>query len=132
MGNTVGIVSPEQLLHAVEQIDTEQLESLVPQLLSRAAQRLAPSLSTEETRLLEAINRGLSQAQESTYRELAGKVREGVADDAEYAEFAELQGQLETLHTNRLRNLLELANRRRRSLPDLMNELGLEPPAIEG
>ena len=123
--------SPEQLLQAIDQVEISELRPFVSEIIARASQRLAPSLSTEETELLQKINRGLLPGFDQRCRELNAKRR---ADDLTTAEHEELLGlidQVEAVQVERVANLVALAQLRGTSLPKLMDDLGLDPPPVE-
>ncbi len=119
--------SPEQLLQAVDQIEVSELRRFVSEILARASRRLAPSLSAEETELLQKINRGLPPAIEQRCRELNAKRRGDTLTTAEHEELLRLIDQVEAAQVERLSNLAALAEFRGTSLPKLMDDLGLEP-----
>ncbi len=123
--------SPEQLLQAVDQIEISELRPFVAEILARASRRLAPSLSAEETELLQRINRGLSPAIEQRCRELDARRRADTLTVTEHEELLRLIDQVEAAQVERLSNLVALAEFRGTSLPKLMDDLGLEPPPVE-
>ena len=55
-------VSPDDLLRAADQLAPAELERFAEQVLALAAHRRAPSLSHEETELLQAVNQGIPPA----------------------------------------------------------------------
>ena len=123
--------SPKQLLQAIDQIEISELRPFVSEVLARASQRLAPSLPTEESELLQKINRGLPGAIEQRCRELGARRRAGTLTSTEHEELLRLIDQIEAAQVERLANLVALAEFRGTSLPKLMNDLGLEPPPVE-
>ncbi|MEM7582815.1 MAG: STAS/SEC14 domain-containing protein [Acidobacteriota bacterium] len=124
-------VSPRQLLKVIDQIEISELRPFVSEVLARASQRLAPSLSIEETALLLKINRGLPASVEERRRQLDAKRRAETLSAAEHEEFLRLIDQIESAQVERVAHLIELAGLRGMSLPSLMTDLGLEPPPIE-
>ncbi len=123
--------SPEQRLQAVDQIEISQLRGFVSDIIARASQRLAPSLSTEETELLRKINRGLLPGVDQRWRELNAKRRAADLTAAEHEELLGLIDQVEAVQVERVANLVALAQLRGTSLLELMDDLGLEPPPVE-
>ena len=119
--------SPKQLLKAIDQIEISELRHFVFEVLARASHRLAPSLPTEESELLQKINRSLPAAVEQRRRELDARRRAGSLTTAEHEELLRLIDQIEAVQVERLANLVALAEFRGTSLPRLMNDLGLEP-----
>lgn len=126
----MSVASPKQLLQAIDQIEVSELRPFVSEVLARASQRLAPSLPTEESELLQKINRGLPAAIEQRSRELDARRRAGTLTAAEHEELLRLIDQIEAAQVERLANLVALAEFRGTSLPKLMNDLGLEPPPV--
>ena len=124
-------MSPKQLLEAIDQIEIAELRPFVSEVLARASQRLAPSLSSKESDLLQKINRGLPADLEQRRRELDARRRAGALTVAEHEELLRLIDQIEAVQVERLANLTALAEIRGTSLPTLMNDLGLEPPPVE-
>jgi hypothetical protein len=90
----------------------------------------ASPLDAEESRLLEQINRGLSQAEWSRYYSLVAKRQAEALTEEEYAELTGLSGCIEELNAGRMERLSELARRRGTSLAELLDELGITPPAV--
>jgi hypothetical protein len=90
----------------------------------------ARSLDAEESRLLEEINRGLSQAEWSRYYSLVAKRQAEALTDQEYADLTALSNRIEELNARRMERLSELARRRGTSLAELLDQLGITPPAV--
>ncbi|MCI5132911.1 MAG: hypothetical protein D3904_15700, partial [Candidatus Electrothrix sp. EH2] len=62
------------LLKGVAQLETNDLEQFVSQVLTLRARRIAPSLSRQETEMLEKINQGLPPETQRHFL-LLGKVK---------------------------------------------------------
>lgn len=121
-------VSPGDLIAAVEQLGTAELERFWAQVLALRARRRAPSLPAEEAELLIRINRGLPAELRERLDELGAKREaESLAPD-EHAELIQLVARLEELEAQRIEDLSRLSTIRGIPLPDLMRELGLDPP----
>jgi hypothetical protein len=120
-------VSPDELLQAVDQLDTADLERFVSRVLALRARRAAPSVSPEEAALLLQINRGLP----AEMRERLGQLNEKSEDEAltpdEHAELLGLVDRIEALEVGRIENLSRLAHLRGVSLMALMDDLGIRP-----
>ena len=80
-----------------------------------------------EKELLAEINRGLSAAQWQRYKELIEKRRQETLTGDERAELIATTDRLEEASVFRVECLAELARRRRVTIDDLMNELGIRP-----
>ncbi len=122
---------PPVLSLLVDQIEISELRRFTLEILARASQRLAPSLSAEETELLQKINRGLPPAIERRCRELNAKRRADALTAAEHEELLRLIDQVEAAQVGWLENLAALAQLRGTPLPELMDDLGLRPPLTE-
>jgi hypothetical protein len=118
-------LSSEDLLKAMEKLETSELERFVSLLLDLKARRTAPSLPSREAELLAKINQGLPEALMSRYHGLIGKRRAGTIDADEYAELLRLTDEVEVLNAQRIENLADLARLRGTSLSALMNQLGI-------
>jgi hypothetical protein len=90
----------------------------------------ASPLDAEESRLLEQINRGLLQAEWSRYYSLVAKRQAEALTDQEYAELTALSNRIEELNAHRMERLSELARRRGTTLGELLDQLGITPPAV--
>lgn len=121
-------VSPSELLDAVEQLGTSELDRFVSQVLALHARRKAPSVPPDETSLLLEINRGLPPELRARLEQL-GEKRENEALTAdEHDELLRLVTQVEELDVRRIENLSRLAQLRGLSLGALMDRLGISPP----
>ena len=115
-------LSDEDLLTAVEQLSSVELESFVQRVLALRAKRLAPSLSSKETELLLAINQALPDEVRSRYTALSKKRQAETLTDEEHQELMELSDRVELLHSERMAALVELSQLRQTSLMALMEE----------
>jgi hypothetical protein len=121
-------LSSEDLLKAMEQLETAELERFVERLIDLKAQRSAPSLAPCETELLAKINRGLPADLAARYQELIQRRRAETLSPEEHAELLRLSDQVEQLEVERVEALAELASLRGTSLSRLMAELGIQAP----
>ncbi len=121
-------VSFDELLKGVAQLDVPELERFVSRVLVLRAQRLAPSLAKEESRLLEKINQGLSPAAQKRYEELTAKGRAEELTSGEHQELLERIDGIELADAERLRALAALAQLRDVSVDALMADLGIRSP----
>jgi hypothetical protein len=123
-------VDLDQLILGLAQLETSEIEACIEQVSLLLAQRKAPSLSGEETRLLKQINRTLPSEIEERHSALQEKVHEESITPTEYAELMALIPIVEQADVERLEALLALSEIRQVSLPDLMEQLGIKPPPI--
>jgi hypothetical protein len=119
----------DDVLEGIAQLDTPELERFLEQVNRLVARRKAPSLSKREAELLVQINQGIGPEKAHRYRELSAKLREETITPEEHEELLVLIDEIETMDAERLGNLIELAHLRGISLDELMNQLGLRPPA---
>lgn len=122
-------VSAEQLLKAVEQLPPQELEAFAFQVLRLRAQREAPSLSVSESELLLKINQGIPSGLQNRFNELIALRQALTLTEAEYAELIQLGDRIEQLDAERIASLAELAQLRNQSLTEVMQNLGIQPPA---
>jgi hypothetical protein len=121
--------STQQLLDAIAQLPPKELEAFVVQVLKLRAQRQIPHLSSSESELLLKINRSLSKPQQSRFDQLVAKRQELTITEPELAELIEITEQIELLNAERMAALAELAISRNQTLKQIMQDLGIHPPA---
>lgn len=121
-------LSSDDLLKAIEQLDTSELDRFVERLLDLRAQRNAPRLSPQETELLARVNRGLPSGLAERYQELVERRRAGTLAPQQHDELLRLSDQVEHLEAERVEALAELAGLRGTSLTRLMADLGIQAP----
>jgi len=98
---------------------------------SRDTGSTVPHLSPQETALFLRINSHLSPEQQSRYDELRVKREAEVLTPAEHTELLHYIDAITTLWTDRLQALLDLAQLRRMSPQQLMQQLAITPPVYE-
>ncbi|MFO0760863.1 MAG: hypothetical protein U0359_30580 [Byssovorax sp.] len=118
-------VSPDDLLRAAEQLASAELERFASQVFALLAHRRAPSLSREETDLLQAINEGLPPEVAERYAMLIDRRDEGTLTPEEHAELLRIGDEVELRDARRAEHLVELARVRGVSLDELMETLGI-------
>jgi hypothetical protein len=122
-------LSSDDLLKAMEKLETPELERFVSLLLDLKARRSAPSLPSRDAERLAKINPGLPAALTSRYHELIDKRRAGTIGADEYEELLRLTDEVETLHAQRIENLADLARLRGVPLAGVMQQLGIQTPS---
>jgi hypothetical protein len=120
----------EQLLAAIEQLPPAEMEQLSRRLLHLQARRKAPHLSEREAELLHEIYRAKRPGFQTRFDELNAKRRACVLTPEEHEELLRLVDESEAFTVRRLEALVELAQLRQISLPELMRQLGLKPPPV--
>jgi hypothetical protein len=88
----------------------------------------APRLSSDESRLLEAINQGLPAAIWNRHRHLTSLRQAESLTDSELQELQSLTDSIELAHAERLSHLVELAHLRGVPVDTLMQQLGIRDP----
>jgi hypothetical protein len=128
MENTSGLHSTDQIISAVDQLSLSELERVFDHVLALQAERKAPHLSPAESRLLVRINQGLPPELRERLAFLKARREDESITDAEYEELTRLSDRAEELHAERMAAMAELAKLRGVSLPELMNQLGIQFP----
>ncbi len=124
-------LSTDDLLKAIGQLDKRNLERLLQNILVLVAGRKAPSLPQNEAELLQKINQGFPQEIQQRYCSLVTRRKSETLTDAEHAELLRLTDQVEHLEKQRIEYLAELAQLRRTTLNQVMQQLGIQPPNYE-
>lgn len=122
-------LSPEEIIRALDQLSTPELEGVVTQVLALRAHRKAANLPHNEAELLRKINQGLPPDIQIRYAELVTKRREEKLTPEEYQELLQLTAQVEQFEAERVAYLAELAQLRQTSLTALMEDLHISSPA---
>jgi len=122
-------LSSDELLKAIRQLSLPELEQFVSQVIALQAQRKAPSLPHAEAELLIKINQGVAFEIQKRYDELIAKRRVETLTPDEHDELLRLTDQIEQVEAHRVEYLSKLAHLRRTSLTELMQNLGIRPPA---
>lgn len=120
----------DQLLNGVAQLETAELEKFVEQVNVLLARRKVATLSQPEAELLQQINQGLPADIQHRYTELKTKQHAETLTPEEHQELLTLIDRVEQVDGDRLQHLIKLAQLRQVSLPDLMQQLGMQPPAV--
>ncbi len=120
----------DQLLNGVTRLETADLERFAEQVNLILAQRKVPSLPQPEAELLQQINHGLPEATQHRYNELRAKLNAATITPEEHQELLALVDTIEQADADRLQHLIELSQLRQVSLPNLMHQLGIHPPAV--
>jgi hypothetical protein len=121
-------IETEQLLKAALQLPPPELDRFVTRLQALRRESRVPKLSQQESELLRLINQGVPPYLQQRYDALLRKRRQARLTRAENRELLVLTKHMEQADVERLRRLAELAQLRGLSLPDLMRQLGLNPP----
>lgn len=91
----------------------------------------APTASMTEKELVEEINRGFSEAFWERFRVLVRRREAGTMTSAEQQEAISMSDRTEARAVERLQCLLELSERRGKSVQELMTEMGVRPVSLD-
>jgi hypothetical protein len=119
-------VSRDNLLQAIEQLDTDELSDLVSDLLYLRARRHANVLSDREAELFQQINRWLTLEEQTRRNELQKKLEAKILTEREHQELMQLNEKAEMLNAERVEALAQLATIRQTTLDQLMHDLDID------
>lgn len=119
------------LLAAVRQLSSPELETFVAEVLSERNRRCAPLLDRTEADLFAIVNEGRPEAEQQRFAELKGRLRAKTMTPEEQAEFLQITDQRERQNVRRIEALAALAQHRGVPLRQLMDQLGIKAPADE-
>ena len=128
MEPTATNVSSAQLVQAVEQLNSAELNHFANEVAIMRARRNAPVLPPDESALFAVINRGLSEKERERLKELGERRSDETLSSDEHEELLTLQHKLEALHTARMKALADLAALRGLTLTAMMDQLGIHFP----
>lgn len=121
----------EQKLRATASAAGENIDEYIVKLLEKNVQEKALDSSSSPTALLQIINQGLSPETWARFHALLQKRDNQVLTNTELEELIELTEAIEVAHAQRMEALVVLATLQNKSLPVLMNELGIGPVAYD-
>jgi len=124
-------LSTDDLLKAIDQLDKRNLDSLLQKILELVARRKASSLPQDESELLQKINQTLPREVQRRYNWLIDRRKSEELTAAEHAELLKLTDQVEKLEKQRIEYLAELAQLRRTTLNQVMQQLGIKAPKYD-
>jgi hypothetical protein len=120
-------LTTDKILEAAKQFNPAELEELTLQLRTLRAKKTTPHLSRRETELLKKINEGVPPEISRPLQELRAKMEDETITEAEHAELLRLMDEMERFGVERLTWLIELAQLRNQTVPQLIDTLGLQP-----
>ena len=120
----------QTLLKDVAQMPLPEIERFVQSVHALITQRKSTDKTYQDRLLLRKINETILGATKTKrYQLLVQKLEAETISDLEYKEFMQLAEEEETIRYERLTYLVELAQIRSITLPQLMENLGLNRPA---
>lgn len=129
-------LAPDLQVRLLREADRQGLDAkrfvlgLIQRQLAGDEAPLSPESQTD-SELLEAISRGLPAEGWERYHDLIAKRRAETLTPAEYAELIATTESIEEANVQRVACLAELADRRRISIDQLMDDLGIRPAIYE-
>lgn len=121
-------MTKDELLQAVHQLSTPDLEDFTSQVLALRAKRRSPSLSQAESELLSKINQGLPSEFWERVDQLRVKQDEDTLTSEERSELIALTEKIEVANVERVKLLGELADLRDVPLSKLIQDLEVNSP----
>ena len=119
-------IDTQGLLASISQIPVNELENFVQELNAVITRRKTNNKEYRERALLSQINKAiLPNNKAERYVSFHLKLEVETLTESEYQEFMDLVAQEEILRNERVKYLIELAQLRAVTLPQLMNSLGL-------
>jgi hypothetical protein len=131
MESIVTNTSSAQLMQAVEQLNSIELNHFANEVAIIRARRNAPVLSPDESALFAIINRGLSERERERLKVLTDRRANETLTSDEHEALLKFQQKLEALHAARMKALAELAALRGLTLTAMMDQLGIHFPDYE-
>lgn len=123
----------QNLLYNAAQLPLTELEAYVQQLNSLITRKRTTDTNLRDTVLLDKITRTvLDKVKRERYQALIYKLEMETISDTEHAELLELVEREEKIRVKRLKYLIELAQLRNITLPQLMKNLELTKPISSG
>ncbi len=120
----------DKLLEEAEQLSLPELKYLTQHLLELQGKRQTPNPSKDEVQLLRRISVKWPPEKQIYFDNMVVKRRNGQITEEEHAELIRLTDEAEMLDAERLQALLSLAQLRRVSLDEVMQQLGIKPPPV--
>ena len=129
----IGADLESRLLQEAERQGIDPGQYIVNAVRARlqAPNSTAACLDAEQSSVLAEINQGLSQTQWSRYYALVAKRQSDALSEEDLAELTALANHIEELNSRRMELLATLARMRGVTLPELLDQLGIVPPAVK-
>lgn len=124
-------LSSQQIISGVQTMPLDELEQLVKNVLAVRAERIAPHLSGEESKLLRIIQKTPVKKNLLRMKELQALRDEEKLSPEGFAELAKLIEKLEELHAERMNAVAALADLRGVTFQTAMKQIGLRLPDYE-
>lgn len=120
-------IKAEEILVAVNNLDTPELEAFFQQIAELLVQRKNTLPTVDESVLLSLIHEpALSAEEQATYHSLYHKLQIETINEAEYEALSVLMKKVEQKGVEKLKYLVELSKQKHKTVAELMEELGIE------
>ncbi len=123
----VSQISINELLEGVQKLSAEDFDLFFKKIQKLRTEKESVHLSDFERSLLERIKAGLPLQFKKRFFHLTGKRDEETLTPTEYEELLELTEKYEQYELDRLRLMVQLAESRGITLPDLVKQFNLSP-----
>jgi hypothetical protein len=123
------VIANGNLLDAVKEMSPSEFDAFIDEALSVRRRKRPATLSPQETKLIERINRGLPVDLSKRYAQLVGRRKKRRLTEEEHRELLQLTHEAESRDADRAAALLELSKIRRVPLRVLMKQMGIGTPA---
>lgn len=129
--NTQKNSSSQHIISLAQTMPVDELEKLVGDVLAIRAERIAPHITGEESKLLRTIQKTLPKKDLRRMKELQIlRDSENLSQDG-FSELAELIEKLEILHAERMNAVSSLAELRGITFQNALQQIGLRLPEYE-
>lgn len=128
MSSATQNMSQTQILDAVKQLPTNELEDFVKKVLVFQANKRTNNLPDAELRLLKSIYRTFSAEKLARLKQLRGRLETEDLSENEYEELSLLSDLLEEFHARRMNKLAALSKLRGLGLEETMAQIGIKFP----
>ncbi len=123
----VSQISINELLEGVQKLSAEDFDLFFKKIQKLRTEKEFTTLSDYERNLLERIKAGLPLPFKKRFFHLTGKRDEETLTSKEHEELLELTEKYEQYELDRLRLMVQLAESRGISLPELVKQFNLSP-----
>lgn len=124
-------INSQQVIATAQTIPLDELEQLVSNVLAVRAERIAPHITGEESKLLQTIQKNLPKKSLVRLQELQALRDSDQLSPKGFAELAGLIEKLEIFHAERMKALSDLAELRGVTLQTAIKKIGLKLPDYE-
>ncbi len=122
-------IDPKSVFASASSMKVQELEALMSALSGVLYRKKTKDKTYREKELLRLTNEAvMAKEKRERYWELSLQLEEGAMPEEAHQEFMQLVNEEELLRNTRVKLLVELSQLRNLPLPQLMEEMGLNPP----